>query len=172
MFYSPLFEILLPTALLIVAVIDDLRSQKIHNKLILFLLPIVLISIFLLKGLSGLKIGLISALLAFVIGVPLKLGRFIGGGDFKILVLFALTVDWLTLSYSFFYALPWALLLGIFKIALDKKLKDFFSNLFLILLFKFKGINSENLHTIPFSVALLLGWLSYCSLNGKFYGLF
>ena len=170
MFHSPLFEFLLPTGLLLIAVVDDLRSQKIHNKLILFLLPIALIAVFLLKGFSGLKVALISALLSLVISVPLNLGRLIGGGDLKILVLFSLTVDWMIFSYSFFYALPWALLLGIFKVVFDKKLKDFLSNLLLI--FQFKKIKSEQLHTIPFSVALLLGWLSYCSLNGKFYGLF
>ncbi len=172
MFHSPLFEFLLPTALLLIAVVDDLRSRKIHNKLILILLPFSLSFVVLLKGLIGLKVGLISALLAFVIGVPLNLGRVIGGGDLKVLILFALTVNWITLSYSFFYSLPWALLLGVFKILFDKKFKDFLSNLFLIFLFKLKKTNTESLHTIPFSIALLLGWLSYCSLTGVFYEIF
>ena len=111
------------------ALIDDLRSRKIHNKLLLFLLPFVLLALIWLKGVAGLLTGGFSALLAFFIGIPLTLGKVIGGGDFKLLFLVAFTVSWMELLQIMLYSLPWALLLGIFKIILDKKLKDFFLNL-------------------------------------------
>ena len=126
MFFDFDFKILLPGLILLIAVIDDLRSRKIHNKLILFLFPFVFLAVFLLKGFDGLLAGGFSALLALLVGVPLALGRVIGGGDLKLLVLFALTVSWPALLKIIIYSFPWALLLGVFKIILDKKIKDFF----------------------------------------------
>ncbi|MGI9549134.1 MAG: prepilin peptidase [Bdellovibrionales bacterium] len=165
MFFSPFLEFLLPTLLLVIALVDDLRSRKIHNKLLLILLPIVLVAVFLLKGFVGLKLGLFAALLAMVLGVPLYSIRLIGGGDLKLLIVFALTVDIFALSYSFIYSLFWALILGVVKIILDKKIHYFLSNLLLIFTLKNKKIEKEALHTLPFSVAFLFGWLSYYSYN-------
>ena len=90
----PLF---LPGVILLVASIDDLRSRKIHNHLILFMLPFVLLAVFLShgvlvgsaggfsasRGFEGLLAGGFSALLALLVGVPLTLGRIIGGWGFK-----------------------------------------------------------------------------------------
>ena len=148
---------------LLVACIDDLRSKKIHNKLILFLLPFVFGAVFFLQGFEGLKAGMLSALLALIIGLPLNLARMIGGGDFKLLVLIAFTLSWRDFLWIGFYSLPWALLLGLVKIVLDKKLKDFLWNL----LFLFQNKKSEGLqfHTIPYSIALFVAWLSFLSLK-------
>lgn len=167
---APLFEFLLILSLLSIASIDDIRSKKIHNKLLLFLTPFVLISVFLLKGFVGLKVGLLLASLVIFCGIPLQMIRFIGGGDLKLLVVFAVTVPWLGFIYSLAYALIWATFLGLFKIILDKQIKSFLLNIFF--LFKFKKMEKNNLHTIPFSICLLLGWLSQYSLTGGFYGLF
>ena len=161
------FAIFLPGLILLIASIDDLRSRKIHNKLILFLLPFVLVAVVLLKGMEGLFAGAASALLAVIVGVPLTLARVIGGGDLKLLVLLALTVNWLVLIDIFVYSLPWALLLGLFKIALDRKIKDFFFNLFF--LFRYRKIQGLKLHSIPFSFTLFMGWLSFLTLKGMNY---
>ena len=167
MFSSFDWTVFLPGLILLIASIDDLRSRKIHNKLILFLLPFVLIAVALLKGLGGLFSGAISALLAVIVGVPLTLARVIGGGDLKLLVLLALTVDWFTLIDIFVYSLPWALLLGLFKMALDRKIKNFFFNL--VFLFKQRGAQGLKLHSIPFSFTLFMGWLSFLTLKGLNY---
>ena len=179
----PLF---LPGLVLLVPVIDDLRSRKIHNKLILFLLPFVLLAVFFLKGLTGLKeagfsvqilslpflqlgfagllAGGFSALLALLVGIPLALGRVIGGGDLKLLVLVAFTLSWTDLLWIFIYSLPWALLLGLVKITLDKKLKDFLFNVFF--LFRHRTNKGLEFHSIPFSFALFMAWLSFLTVQG------
>ena len=64
----------------------------------------------------------------------------------------------------------WASLLGLFKIIFAGKIKDLLWNLFF--LFKFKTLNKERLHTMPFSICLLFGWLSHFSLKGGFHDLF
>ena len=163
MISSPWAEFFLSTLILAVGVVDDLRSRKIHNKLILILLPLALMGTLLLKGVSGLLVGGIAALLALVMGIPLNLTKIIGGGDLKLLVVFSLTVTWMEAGLSLIYALPWALLLGVFKITLDGKLKDFIANL--MVLVKLQKPVVSTLHTIPFSLALLFGWLTYVSLK-------
>ena len=126
MFFGLDFKIFLPGILLLIASVDDFRSRKIHNKLILLLLPFVLLAVVLLKGFDGLLVGGFSALLALVVGIPLALARVIGGGDLKLLVLVAFTVRWPILLEIFVYSFPWAFLLGLFKIILDKQVKEFF----------------------------------------------
>ena len=150
--------------ILLLACIDDLRSKKIHNKLILFLLPFVLGAVFFLQGLDGLKAGGLSAILALVIGIPLNLTRMIGGGDLKLLVLMAFTLTWRDFLWIGFYSLPWALLLGLIKISLDKKMKGFLLNLYF--LFQDKKRGNLEFHTIPYSIALFFSWLSFLSLKG------
>ena len=47
------FNIILPALILLSAVVDDLRSQKIHNILILILLGVALIFYFYFSGTFG-----------------------------------------------------------------------------------------------------------------------
>ena len=164
MFFGLDFQILLSGLILLIASIDDLRSRKIHNKLILFLFPFVLASVAFLGGTSALIAGGFSAFLALTVGIPLALGRIIGGGDLKLLVLFALTVSWPVFLKVFIYSFPWALLLGLFKIALEKKLKNFFFNV--VFLFRYRQAKALEFHSIPFSIALFMAWLSFLSLQG------
>ena len=155
--------ILFSSCILIVCAIDDLRTKKIHNKLLLFLLPLALAGAFFLKGFSLFQIAT-AALLSLVITFPLYAAKALGGGDVKFFFVFALTVTWMEVWQTFFYALPWALLLGMVKLFFDKKLKIFFFNLFSLL--KFQTVKKTSLHTIPFSIALFFGWMTVMVLKG------
>ena len=180
------WPIFLPGLVLLLPVIDDLHSRKIHNRLILFLLPFVLLAVFFLKGFTGLKeaggsaqtlslpflqlgfagllTGGFSALLAVLVGIPLAVGRVIGGGDLKLLVLVAFTLSWTDLFWIFVYSLPWALFLGLVKIALEKKLRDFLLNM--LFLFRYRTTKGLEFHSIPFSFALFMAWLSFLTVQG------
>ncbi len=153
----------MPGAVLLIGAADDLRSKKIHNKLILALLPAVLLLVFLTGGLSALMRGGLSFLFALALGAPLALSRLIGGGDMKLLALFALTVHWKALCLSFLLALPWSLLLGLVKMALDRQLKPFFLNMLSLIMLQ--KPEQTSLHKIPFSIPLFFGWLSWGVLN-------
>ena len=163
MISAPWAEFILTTLILSVGVGDDLRSRKIHNKLILILLSVAGVGVLLLKGVSGALAGMLSALLAGVLGTPLYISKIIGGGDLKLLVVFSFTVTWMEAGMSLIYSLPWALLLGVFKIALDKKFRVFLANL--LLMAKLQKPDFSTLHTIPFSLGLLFGWLTCVSLK-------
>lgn len=164
MFFGFDFQILLSALILLIACIDDLRSRKIHNKLILFLLPLVLLAVAIIGGVEALKTGLLSALIAFIIGVPLTLSRAIGGGDLKLLFVFALSLNWSDFLTIFVYSFFWALVLGLVKVVLDRKLKEFFRNV--LFLFQRQSVKGLQFHTMPFSVALFVAWLSFLSLKG------
>ena len=154
----------LPGLILLIACIDDLRSRKIHNKLILFMLVFTLPVVFLLSGWEGLKMGGTSALLAILFAVPLTLAGMIGGGDLKLFVLVAFTLTFKELFWIAIYSLPWALLLGLIKITLDRKLKDFFWNI--LFLFRHRSAKGLEFHSIPYSIALFMAWLSLLTVKG------
>ena len=154
---------LFSSVILLVCILEDLRTRKIPNKLILFLFPLALAGGFFLKELSFFQICL-SALLSLVITLPLYVGKVIGGGDLKCFFVFAITVTWLDVWQTFFYSLPWVLLFGFVKLVLDKKLKIFLRNLVSIL--TLKPVEKASLHTIPFSVGLFFGWITLLTLKG------
>ena len=158
------FSYFLPGLILLIACVDDLRTRKIHNKLILFLLAFTLPAVFLMKGWEGLMSGFFSALLALLFAVPLSLARVIGGGDLKLFVLIAFSLNFKELFWIAIYSLPWALLLGLIKIALDKKLKDFFWNI--LFLFRHRTAKGLEFHSIPYSIALFMAWLSLLTVKG------
>ena len=172
----------LPGVILLIASIDDMRSRKIHNRLLIIMLIFVVPLVFLLnawglgmgeglgepgfsltQGFKALMAGGFSASLALLFGIPLALARFIGGGDLKLLSLVALSLHWQDFIQIVIYSLPWAVVLGLVKIILDKKLKDFLFNLYFLITYrKTKGLK---FHSIPFSVALFAAWFSFLTLK-------
>ena len=152
------FNIILPAAILLSAVVDDLRSKKIHNVLILVLLGISLVSVVIFQGVSGIFPALARLLMALGITVPLVLLKVIGGGDMKLYAVLSLVLSPRTLIISLICSFFWGAILGLIKAILDKKIGLMYLN-FLSLL-KFKKPSSDTLNSFPFSVSLLLGWLS------------
>ena len=171
-----LYPYILPAVVLLSACADDLRSKKIHNVLILALLLSLFICILLFEGMWGLVPAIIRLFLALSIAIPLTLLKVMGGGDMKLYAVlgFSLTmapdpapVSLLSaLAVSNSYAvvmtlicgLMWGGALGLIKTCLDGKAGLMYSNL--IGLFKFKKPVEEHLNYFPFSISLLLGWLS------------
>lgn len=152
------FDYILPALILISAMVDDLRSKKIHNVLILILLAISIISVLIFQGFSGLFPAFLKLLMALGIAVPLVLLKVIGGGDMKLYAVLALLLPPRILFLSLVCAFFWGALLGIIKVILDKKVGLVYMNL--LSLFKLKKPSSDTLHNFPFSISLFLGWLS------------
>ena len=149
--------------LLSVGVADDLRSRKIHNQLILILLFISFFSSLLFYGLNfsfwtALKVILFSGLLSLGISIPLYLLKMIGGGDVKLYFAVSLMWDLGTTAQAFLYALPISLVFGLLRIVLKGQISQFFKNIYALI--RLQKLKTENLETFPFSVALLLGWMS------------
>ena len=152
------FSFILPGFILLSAVVDDLRSKKIHNSLILFLFGMALVSVLIFQGVQGVFPALGKLLVALGIGVPLVLLKVIGGGDMKLYAVLALVLPPRALFLSLMCAFFWGAILGVIKVVLDKKTGLMYMNVLSLL--KFKRPSSDMLHSFPFSVSLFLGWLS------------
>ncbi len=149
----------LPALILLSACVDDLRSRKIHNLLVLFLLILTALSALLLQGFEWLFPAFLRFLMALCFAIPLVLLKVIGGGDMKLYAVLALSLSsprllFLSLICAFFYGA----VLGLLKVILDKKTGLLYLNLLSLL--KLKKPSFESLHSFPFSISLFLGWLS------------
>ena len=160
--------------ILLLACLDDLHTRKIHNHLLLILLPIVLVFVFSIgsmhsgsfsfsSGFSLILGGLLCFILAFLLGFPLFYAKVLGGGDVKLLLLFSLTCMVWDFLWILFYSLFWAALLGVFKVLFEKNIREFFFNIYLML--RYRKSESLTLHSLPYSVALLFGWMSFVFLE-------
>ena len=176
-----MIDIIFPACILLVGVLDDLRSRKIHNRLILILAALALIfvfcfqinwniedlsqknQLFIFAFLSQLLMeGAIpvigKSVLALGLTMPLVLMKVIGGGDMKLYVVLGFITSPRLLFFSLVFAIVWGGILGLIKSCLDKKMRTVLVNLWLLV--QFKRPVSEKLTVFPFSVSLLMGWLT------------
>jgi len=144
--------------ILLAGVIDDLRSKKVHNWLFLTCTSIALIAGLMTEGWPGLN----TALLGFVAGIatllPLVLLKVIGAGDMKLLAAFGAAAGWSVVVDVAVLSLIWGAIFGVMQVTLKGQLKATLANMLNIA--RMKDRSTMTLHKLPFTVALLMGWLS------------
>lgn len=153
-----------PTLILIAATVDDLKTRKIHNWLVLSCFVVASVSIAALDGLNGLYTGFIASSLALGLTLPLVLAKALGAGDMKIMLAFGMASQWHIVFWVIVYSFIWGALLGIIKALIDKNAINLFRNTFFIAT-KQLSANDKGMTKIPYSVALLFGWLTQLTLN-------
>lgn len=151
------YSLIVPTLILIVGVVDDLRSKKIHNKLVLVLLALAAIYQFVSFGSAGLTNGLLGSGLAFLIFVPMVLSRMLGGGDMKLMLAFGMSTYWSNVLWTSIYSVIWAAVFGIIYAITHKQLTAVVLNT--VELAKMNKSAREHTLKIPYSIALFMGWL-------------
>jgi Flp pilus assembly protein protease CpaA len=152
-------HILVPTLLLIVASVMDVKTGKFPNWLFLTCLSAAAIWLGAEQGGSELMKGLGAAALAFIILTPLVFLKALGAGDIKLMAVFCLLTDLATTGSVFVYSLFWGLLFGLLKMALSGELKSFAQSFVL----RNPQVKSQK---IPYTVAILFGWFSFLSVGG------
>lgn len=154
---------LCPLGFLAVAVIDDICFRKFHNWLFIALSLIGAICVFfssdltLLQSAGGFTVG--GALM-----LPLVLMGAIGAGDMKFMMCFGIIMGTTATFEIFIHALFWGALIGVLQSLLAGKIKGLANN---IIGFAYKLKPTET-QKIPYTVAILFGWLSYNQLGGLF----
>jgi prepilin peptidase CpaA len=151
---------LVSTLILVIGVVDDLRSRKIHNSLLLGLLAFAILFVLAYRGFSGLGYGLLSAGLALALTFPLVYFRALGGGDMKLFTVFAITSDVGTVLQVFVYSIIAGALIGLVRAAIGGQLMTVLKSTALVAMNR--SIKPSTEFNIPFSAALLLGWLVHC----------
>lgn len=158
-----ILTLIIPTLILLAGVIDDLRSRKVHNRLVVTLMVIAMVSSFAMWGFHGVIFGLIAALVAVGIGVPLVIAGVIGAGDMKLMVAFGLATSWTAVLWVFIYSLIWGAALGVFRALLRGEGRVLLVSTMSVAMFK--KSSPLPLQKIPYTVALFFGWLTLMSLT-------
>lgn len=149
--------VVVPTLILAVGVADDLRSRKVHNELVLACIGVAIAFCFYDGGAEGLLAGLLGLGAALIMTLPLVLFGILGAGDMKIFMAFGMAATWDAVVSTGISSLIWGAVFGIIRAALGGELKVLIQNTV--------GIASRKptaeLHRIPYTVALMMGWLTY-----------
>lgn len=148
-----------PTLLLLLACYFDLRTARFPNWLFVS-------SLFAAFFLKTIDVGFFASFqqLAWALGffmllVPLVFMKAFGAGDAKLMMSFTLFTSFSTSLNVFFYSLFWGLLIGLLRMALAGQLVTFTTSYFL----KNPQVKTNK---IPYTFALLLGWLSLSTVGG------
>lgn len=150
------------TFTLVAGMVDDLRSRKIHNNLVLPLLIFVFIANFYFRGIDGFLIGAGAMILALVATIPLFALGILGGGDVKLFAVFALAVEPVNMGMTLLYSFVWGAIFGLTRAALERQLLTLVRNTYKLA--RRQRVEMQRLQKIPYSFALLLGWFTQLTL--------
>lgn len=157
-------KVAVATAIMIWAVIEDLRTRKFSNRTFMIATAIALITAISVGG----PRELISSTLGFGAGIifflPLVLTRIVGAGDMKLMAAVGILAGWDAVLWTGVYGLVWASLFGIAQILAKGEGRTLVHNLTTLAVSRSKS--GLSLHHIPFTAPLLLGWLSHLVLTG------
>ncbi|MDX9731149.1 MAG: prepilin peptidase [Bdellovibrionales bacterium] len=152
------------TCILIWSVIEDLRSRKFSNRSFLIACAVAVV----LTVATGGAHALLPASLGFAAGLvfflPLVLIGVVGAGDMKLMAAVGILIGWHGVLWTGVYGLIWGALLGLVQIVVKGQLRTLIQNLTSLAIVRSKS--GLQLHHIPFTAPLLLGWLSHLVLSG------
>lgn len=150
------------TITLVAGMVDDMRSQKVHNVLVLALFAAVLACNFVFRDFSGLMVGVGAMVLAILATGPLFALKILGGGDVKLFSVFALSVDPVTMFWTLIYSFIWGGFFGLTRASLQGRLFVVVRNTYKTA--RRQKVQPEELQKIPYTFALLLGWATQFTL--------
>ena len=157
-------KIALATGILIWAVVEDLRSRKFSNRSFLIACALAFVTALVTGGTSE----VISLTLGFGAGVvfflPLVLAGIIGAGDMKLMAAVGILVGWHAVMWTGIYGIIWGAVFGIAQILAKGQLRLLKENLTTLAITRSKS--GVQLHHIPFTAPLLLGWMTHLVLSG------
>lgn len=160
---SETLKIFLAAAMMLIGVFDDVKNQKVHNKLVIAFFIISFLVVFLLDGSAGLFVGLASLVTAILFGVPVYMLKVFAGGDLKILIAISPLLLWKNIIILLLSSFFWGAILGVLFVVLKGNYKQFLANMYLLVS---KTKPQANLtHKIPYTVALFFGLLTVWTLN-------
>jgi Flp pilus assembly protein protease CpaA len=150
------------TIILIAGVVDDLWTRKVHNALFLCALFVAFASSFIVREWSGTQLGLLALLLAFVITIPLFYAHVLGGGDVKLIWAFAIAVEPNAVFWTIMYSIVWGGIFGFTRSMLQGQLPMLVRSTYHLA--TRRKVEPQQLHKIPFTFALLLGWFTHLTM--------
>lgn len=148
----------IPTTLLIIAAVMDLRFGKFPNRLFITSALMGLVWLGFQTDLKVFIMSVVYSMIFFVVLAPLVYFKVFGAGDIKLLTALSLFITVPITATVLVYSLFWGLLIGLLKILLSGDLKTFTQSFVL----RTKQVKSQK---IPYAVAILLGWFSFLTVG-------
>lgn len=153
---------ILATLILVIGLVDDLRSRKVHNGVVLFSFGVAFVSSFFFRGFEGTIMGIAALLGALMLTVPLFAGRVLGGGDVKLFAVFSFCLDPASMFWTLLYSFIWGALFGLTRAVLQKNLMSLVRSTYRA--GRGQRIQTQEIHSIPYTFSLLLGWFTQITL--------
>jgi prepilin peptidase CpaA len=157
-------KVALATGILVWAVIEDMRTRKFTNRSFLIASALALITALATGGARE----IIPATMGFGAGIvfflPLVLIGIIGAGDMKLMAAVGILTGWDAVLWTGIYGIVWGGIFGVAQILIRKQGRSLVDNLTSLAVTRSKS--GLQLHHIPFTAPLLLGWLSHLVLSG------
>ncbi len=152
-------SIVLPSFILAISAFEDIRAKKVTNKLLLGLLAVVIIfHAFTFKQFEFVE-SISGLVTAFLLLSPLYFLKALGAADVKVFMLLGFITGPYQILNIFLLSLICAVVFGLAIVVQKRGLIVFFENIKNILTLKKQ--NNQRLQQIPFTVALLAGWICY-----------
>ena len=149
---------IIPGGILLGAVIMDLRTRKVSNRFVVAAFVLSLFVAIASGSFSSVWTALGSVMAACIIVLPIYLLRAIGGGDFKLIIAISPLLTWDSTLIVVAAAMVWGSILGVFSALTHGQIKNLGQNMLGI--FTKNKPKLEHLHRIPFTVAILFGWVT------------
>jgi Flp pilus assembly protein protease CpaA len=162
---SQIFLMILATGILMTGIVEDLRARKVRNTVFLVCLTLS----FLAEVTVGLlthsfATTLLTAFLGFggavALSLPFVLFGILGAGDMKLFAAFGLATTWNTVLTVFIASLVWGAVLGLISSLTHGQGKALLRNMVGIFVPAYR-VQRAQMHAIPYTVALMFGWVSY-----------
>ena len=156
---------LLATGILMTGVVEDLRARKVRNTVFLICLAIAFIAE-LVVGLATHSLGptILIAVTGFgcaiAITLPFVLFGVLGAGDMKLFAAFGMATSWNAVLTVFIASLVWGAVLGLVSSFTHGQGKALLRNTLGIFVPAYR-VDRTQMHAMPYTVALLFGWVSY-----------
>jgi prepilin peptidase CpaA len=150
-------------------VLDDLRSRKFHNWLFLAASGLAFTVAVVTGGLTGLNFAFLGFVAGFIALLPLVILHVIGAGDMKLMAALGAVIGWSAGLDVVMYSLIWGALFGVFQVIMKGQLKTTLQNMLSIARIganKAAPTTPVQLHQMPFTFAILMGWLTFVVRTG------
>jgi Flp pilus assembly protein protease CpaA len=152
------YTLLCALGVLVAATIADVRTHRIHNKLLAICAVLSVAVVAVSAGGPGLTNAGLGFLAGFGFYFPLAWFGIIGGGDLKLLGVVGISTGPFNILMIGVFALIWGALFGVLQTAFRGEFKAVTQNLMHLALFK--KIEKKQLHRFPFAASMLMGALT------------
>jgi prepilin peptidase CpaA len=156
--------IALASAVMSAGVVDDLRSRKFHNWLFLTCSAIGLIFVIAMHGIAALPLSFLGFVVGFAALMPFVLLNIVGAGDMKLMAAFGLIAGYTAVVPVVLYGFAWGAFFGVVRVIANGQGRILALNLLSIVTLKER--KQLELHRMPFTVGLMMGWLTFLVVGG------